>query len=72
MNIERKIILDMNNSSANETLGFYSNVSKSDTFITYFNRLIQLLIIINFMKNFIILLILLKIRMLLLHPVSFI
>jgi hypothetical protein len=36
---ERKIILDMNNSSANETFGFYSNVSKSDTFITYFNRL---------------------------------
>ncbi len=36
---ERKMILDMNNSSANETLGFYSNVSKSNTFLTYFNRL---------------------------------
>ena len=35
----RKIILDMNNSTANETLGFYSNVSKSDTFLTYFKRL---------------------------------
>tara|TARA_Y100000389_G_scaffold146517_1_gene145215 strand:+ start:4054 stop:6816 length:2763 start_codon:yes stop_codon:yes gene_type:complete len=35
----RKIILDMNNSSANEILGFYSNVSKSNTFLTSFERL---------------------------------
>jgi len=35
----RKIILDMNNSTADETLGFYSNVSKNDMFSTYFKRL---------------------------------
>jgi len=35
----RKIILDMNNSNADETFGFYSNVSKNDMFLTYFTRL---------------------------------